>query len=137
MKVRMRLVRITAPSFPLGTWGRLYLPGFSCVTVERPWLNNEPFISCIPAGVYPVRWSKFWNGGYDTLQICDVPGRSEIKVHKARWPEDVEGCVGVGTTIAVYLERLGIIGQTEALNGFLEAAKQSSPTEIEIVYEIA
>lgn len=131
----MKLVRITAPSFPLGTWGRLFLQGFSCVTVERPWLNNQPFISCIPAGVYKVGWSTFWKGGYETLEILDVPDRTEIKVHKAIWPEHVEGCVGVGTTIAVHEGRLGILGQSEALKGFLEAATRTQPTEIEIVYE--
>jgi hypothetical protein len=131
----MRLVRITGPSFPLGQWGRLSLPGFSCVTVERPWLNNEPFISCIPAGVYPIRWAKFWRGGYETIEICEVPHRTEIKVHKAIWPEHVEGCVGVGTRIAVHEGRLGILGQSEALEGFLEAAKRASPELIEIVYE--
>jgi hypothetical protein len=131
----VKLLRTTGPSFPLGTWGRLYLPGFSCVTVERPWLNNQPFISCIPPGIYPVKWATFWKGGYDTIEILDVPDRTEIKVHKAIWPEHVEGCVGIGTSIAVYKERLGILGQTEALGSFLEAARAANPTTIEIAYE--
>jgi len=41
----------------MGTFGELKLWNdmelvFTAYTVERPWLNNTPFKSCIPAGNY-------------------------------------------------------------------------------------
>ena len=30
-----------------------------CVTLERPWLNNEPMASCIPEGLYDCKRERF------------------------------------------------------------------------------
>ena len=81
-----------------GTFGRLLFPsGISLYTVERPWINNAPRISCIPEGEYSLVPKQFFRGGYQTYELVEVPGRSHILIHIANWPHEVEGCIGVGT----------------------------------------
>ena len=70
-----------------------------CYTIELPWRNNEPKLSCIPAGVYTVtkRYSqKFkWH-----LHLQDVPGRSYILIHPANNAEiELQGCIAPVTIL--------------------------------------
>lgn len=64
-------------------------------TLERPWLDNHPFISCIPPGQYQIkrRWSaKLKNH----LKILNVPGRTNILIHAGNLYIQTEGCVLAG-----------------------------------------
>lgn len=87
-----------------GVFGRLIFPdGWWCYTVERPWLDNKPMVSCIPDGVYSLglRYSptvqRITRGRYsEGWEIQDVDGRTYIMIHPANWPTDLNGCVGVG-----------------------------------------
>jgi hypothetical protein len=83
---------------PMGTLGRLTIDGSNgFFTVERPWLDNKAFESCIPQGVYTCR--RYSSAKYpDTFEVCDVPERSKILIHTANWPDDVQGCIGLGLT---------------------------------------
>lgn len=97
---------------PFGTYGKLKFPnGEEFYTVERPWLNNEPNISCIPEGIYELglRYSpvvKRTTGGEFTegWEVMDVPNRSYIMLHPANWPNDVQGCIGVGKDLIMLAE---------------------------------
>lgn len=77
----------------MGTFGKLTLQGKEvCCTVERPWMDNLPFKSCIPAGIYdihPVNSPKFG----ETYQVIDVEGRTHILIHKANKPSELHGCI--------------------------------------------
>ena len=69
---------------------------WSCFTLELPWLNNKPQISCIPKGKYPcfrVKSSKFG----DTFEIANVPCRMGILFHAGNSKKDTKGCVLLGT----------------------------------------
>lgn len=101
---------------PDGTFGRLTLPcGWSCFTVERPWLDNRPRESCIPDGVYrmsrrrsPVV-ERTSDGDYlEGWEVCDVPGRSYIMIHPGNWPHNFKGCIGVGRSYAVIQGTTGV-----------------------------
>lgn len=76
-----------------GTFGTLSLGEVTVYTVERPWLDNQPFISCISAGKYSCRPRRFFRGGYDAYEVTDVPGRTHILFHKANWPHELAGCI--------------------------------------------
>lgn len=77
-----------------------------CVTLELPWLNNEPNASCIPEGTYhciPHNSAAHPN----VWEITGVPGRSDILIHIGNFPADSKGCVLAaqsfsGMTAAVY-----------------------------------
>lgn len=70
-----------------------------CVTLEPPWLANCPFVSCIPTGWYRAFRSRYEKGGYDTWELADVPGRTEIKPHIGNFYTQTDGCqlLGHGT----------------------------------------
>lgn len=84
-----------------GVFGTMRVNGMSFYTVEEQNLQNQRSISCIPAGTYVCKRSRYHKGDYDTFEITNVPNRSRILFHVANTEEDVEGCVGVGLSIAV------------------------------------
>ena len=72
------------------------LPDLVLHTVERPWLNNAPHVSCIPAGTYPVQFAFSERWARLVPMVLDVPFRSLIEIHVANIAKDVEGCIGPG-----------------------------------------
>ena len=110
----MNLVLARFASAPTATFGRLLAPGFSCFTVERPWADNRRWISCIPVGTYPLRPARFVRGGYNTLEVTGVPGRSAILIHKGNLPTDVQGCVALGTGLGVVDRQWAVTGSAAA-----------------------
>lgn len=82
--------------------------GWFCYTMERPWLDNQNSISCIPEGTYKLhkRYSPIVNrtsrGEFtEGWEITNVVDRTYIMFHVANWATtDLEGCVGVGDRIA-------------------------------------
>lgn len=88
---------------PSGTWGRLWVEGPDvadslCLhTLEPPWRDNQPRVSCIPAGQYPLVLGRYQRGGYPTYEVEGVPGRDAIKLHAANWARELEGCIAPGT----------------------------------------
>ncbi|UCC71270.1 MAG: hypothetical protein JSV86_12860 [Gemmatimonadota bacterium] len=119
---------------PFGTYGELFLPEFSCLTVERPWMDNRPNISCIPPGVYKVSPTMF-RGLYKTLEVEGVPGRSLIKIHKANVPDDLRGCIGLGTSWGWLRGSLAVNASASAFNAFWSVWTKESPQHIEIRYK--
>jgi len=80
--------------FKEGTNGQLSVDGkLICHTIELPWRNNTPCVSCIPEGVYPLvkRYSTHFR---DHLLVRQVPGRSFILFHSASNAlQDLKGCI--------------------------------------------
>lgn len=64
------------------------------VTLERPWLNNQVSISCIPEGRYLVHRDK--NGRFQYYRLESVNGRTDIEFHGGVIPTHSEGCILVG-----------------------------------------
>lgn len=116
-----------------GTFGKMLFPdGWWCYTVERPWLDNKPRVSCIPDGVYSLglRYSptvsRITRGRYqEGWEIQDVPGRTYIMVHPANWPTDLLGCMGVGKTYT----------ELQAHDGLLHKAVTHSQSTFDEVME--
>ena len=74
------------------TNGTLTLPdGQEFDTLERPWLNNQTSISCIPAGHY--KFTRDTHGRFQWFRVLDVPGRTNIEFHTGSKPEHSEGCI--------------------------------------------
>ena len=66
-----------------------------CLTLERPWRDNAPGVSCIPAETYLVQRTKTPIHG-KTWQLVDVRGRTAILIHSGNTERDVEGCIMLG-----------------------------------------
>ena len=98
------------------TLGRLKIDDLELWTIERPWLNNIPFKSCIPTGQYKVRRTNSPRFGPDTWQVQDVPDRTHILFHVANTSADVVGCIGCG--ISLYPDLNGVGNSRKAMAKF-------------------
>lgn len=87
--------------FPDGTNGKLESEDkFICNTIELPWNENQPKVSCIPEGKYFIKKrysSKFkWH-----MEIADVPNRSLILLHPANNAmQELLGCIAPVTKLS-------------------------------------
>ena len=65
-------------------------------TLENPWMNNKPWISCIPAGDYALKRKHSGKFGA-TWELFTVDGRTDILIHAGNTEKDTSGCILVGT----------------------------------------
>lgn len=80
------------------TMGELYVNGqLVAMTLEKPWRDNEPFVSSIPEGDYGaiLRYDKS-RDGFFTIQLRDTSYRPGIQIHVGNQPSDTTGCILVG-----------------------------------------
>lgn len=93
----------------MGTFGTLACAGLPTIyTVERPWADNEPNVSCIPAGTYTLRLrqspmiTRVTRGDYTHgWEVTGVPGRSYIMLHPANTAAELQGCIAPGLALGV------------------------------------
>ena len=111
-------------STPFGVFGRLTVRGFECYTVERPWLGNRPWVSCIPAGGYGIGRKRYNRGGYDALEVEGVPERSSILIHVGNTMDDVQGCIAVGGGLGYINGKWAVIGSRVAFAALMDATSE-------------
>lgn len=109
----------------IGTFGTMYCNGKPvCKTVEREWLNNEPNVSCIPAGQYRIEWHGSHKYGRRIHLIAPSLGvtvkgssqRTHCLFHPANLPHELEGCIAPGEFFL--RERWGVGSSKNALRNF-------------------
>jgi len=127
----MKLVRVALNQ--IATYGVL-IQGDTpfAVTLERPWLDNRPNVSCIPAGHYEchrVQSPKFG----DTFEIANVHGRSSILFHKGNIMDDSHGCVLIGESFNPVLGKSGITRSGDGFAEFLSLLRMTDRFPLEIV----
>lgn len=109
----MKLMRVTYTDE--GTFGVL-LNNFGfplCVTLENPWMQNKPFISCIPPGqyeVWPINSPKFGA----TWEVTPVVDRTHILFHRGNTHIDTHGCILIGERFGMLSGRPAILGSNTA-----------------------
>ncbi|HKV74593.1 MAG TPA: DUF5675 family protein [Gemmatimonadales bacterium] len=81
----------------VGTFGRFVIPdGSTLYSLELPWKNNAPQVSCIPAGHYDLQ-RRYSNSHHcEVFEIMAVPDRTDVEIHWGNWIKDTLGCVLVG-----------------------------------------
>ena len=121
MSVIVRLQRFAYT--PMGAFGKLRVGLFECYTVERPWKQNRPNVSCIPSGVYELKLGRYHRGGYDAYEVLDVPERELIKIHKANLATEVLGCIAPGFELGCLDGRWAVLRSTDAFNAFMQAMR--------------
>lgn len=87
--------------------GSFYADGeFICYSLERPWADNKPFVSCIPKGVYTLEPHEY-KGKINTFALVNEElgvthwqenhsTRYAILIHPANRPEELAGCIAPG-----------------------------------------
>ena len=84
-----------------GTIGAFSISGrFVCFCIERPWLDNERNVSCIPEGMYALDWRNSPKFG-KRLHVLDVPDRSHILIHVGNAQDESLGCLMPATTVGI------------------------------------
>lgn len=84
-----------APDHTLGALVALDQRGnllHTCITLELPWRDNAPQISCIPEGLYQVAARKSDKFGYH-YHVLDVPAREWILFHPGTYTRQLRGCI--------------------------------------------
>ena len=102
---------------------------YQCKTLELPYKNNKPDVSCIPEGVYTVK--KITRpDGRPGLHIQDVPGRTKILIHTGNYAAgdhpDILGCILVGLKYSYVNsdQYLDIADSTPAFNALYKILPQ-------------
>ena len=81
---------------PWGTYGELSVGAFKCKTLELPWLNNRPSMSCIPEGKYKIKKVFWYTKGKYVYEIQKVTDRLGIFFHSANYTSQLKGCIALG-----------------------------------------
>ena len=116
-----------------GTRGLLLMDGFWCHTLELPWRDNRPNVSCIPPGEYPlrkVRARRAIGGRRDLYLVEDVPGRSGILLHAGNLAGDPAmgyrrhswGCPLLGRHAGVLDGQRAVLASRPAVRDFMAIA---------------
>ena len=111
----MKSIVLTRCPLPDKTAGQIIVDGHSFKTLERPWLNNEPFVSCIPPGNYIVKRDK--TGNHQFYSITDVVNRTNIEIHVANKVNELLGCIALG---ASFDDEYNLLNSAAACDRFLE-----------------
>lgn len=101
---------------------------FLAYTLERPWVDNERNISCIPWGWYLCNKHISPRFG-ETLHVNPVARRAGIIFHGGNTTKDTQGCIllGLDTTWKGTVRR-----STDALWVFREKIKDIDKVVLEI-----
>ena len=89
------------------TIGRLKVGESFFWSVERPWKDNEPFVSCIPDGEYRLIRRDSPRFGPNVWEVADVPNRTHILIHVGNTSNDVVGCIALGKSLFSELSGVG------------------------------
>lgn len=134
---------VRAASTDQGTPGVLTFGANAVHTLELPWRNNAPQLSCIPPGNYLLRWQRSPKMGM-CYHLQNVPGRANVLVHSANLAGDstlgyitqLHGCIapcmryGTMRNAAGKMQFAGLVSRT-ALNLF-NAFGSTAPITLEI-----
>jgi len=90
----------------VATFGQLFVNGrHFAFSLEREWKNNQPNISCIPAGTYDLVWHQSPKFGEvvalssPSLGVHVTGGalRNYVYFHSGNTVEDTTGCILLGS----------------------------------------
>lgn len=116
-----------------GTFGLLTLPNGDCLyTCELTWNDNEPFMSCIPEGIY--RCIPSAHNGRPSWLLVDVPGRDDIMIHSANLPKQLQGCIAPGLRMGRLYGNRAVLASKDAMKQ-LEKFFLKKEFELEIIYK--
>ncbi len=150
-----RLIIVRDPSTDQGTPGTAELvhpagielwTGFS---LELPWRDNAPEISCVPVGLYIAHLRPTSKFGYALYQLDNVPNRVACEIHIGNWAgdvslgfkSDVEGCTILGTSHAQLDPaghrgpQLAVANSTTAFKAFMQASNGAAVIEVQYCWK--
>ena len=126
-----------------GTLGKLHLGGDKRLwTMECPWKDNAPELSCIPRGTYTIRLHHSPSKGKCfRLDPDQVAPRTEILIHTGNWAGDSTmgyrtdslGCILPGSRPAFDGDgQLMVASSRLAMNGLFDWLADEAETHLVI-----
>lgn len=116
-----------------------------CVTLERPWIDNnddgkrDRGVSCIQAGTYVAKRRKDSPKHGEVFELQDVPDATNIQIHAANLPDELEGCIALGTAFGQVQRKQdanalpGIVSSKAALAAFMRRMEGVDAFSLSIV----
>jgi hypothetical protein len=110
-----------------------------CLTLERPWENNEPNVSCVPTGIYGMELDMRHPGTkneYLVWELRGVEGRSQIQIHPGNKVSHSLGCILPASTLTAKGENLFGASSRTAFKTFMaKMGEEKTKAEIMIIDE--
>lgn len=129
-----------------GTFGELFIDDeHFCYTVESPWKDNKPFVSCVPDGQYAL--APFNSPKYSfTYQLVNSQlnvyaqkahckrdsDRYACEFHVANYPDNVKGCIGVGEDLGAHCDKWMVTNSLVTMNKLRSVLRSGHATVIKI-----
>lgn len=102
--------------------------------LERPWINNQSNISCIPAGTYQCEFmTRSGSGKYRNVYwVRGIPGRSGILIHSGNVVDHTLGCLIIGERRGELAGKPAVLSSKTALRHLVDDMGKQ-PFELTIV----
>jgi hypothetical protein len=101
------------------------------VTLERPWLDNTPNLSCIPVGIYQCKRLVSPHFGR-TYEVTGVYSREHILFHAGNTEKDTQGCIIVAEEFGQINGKGAVLDSKKGFNEFLSIVQGVSEFELTI-----
>lgn len=89
------------------------------LTLENPWKDNTPNISCIPVGIYECKMVD--SPRFDvTYEVKDVEGRTHILFHSGNTEKSTRGCILLGNMLGELEGEPAILNSRVTVDRFME-----------------
>ena len=98
-----------------------YMPVRSKIfwTIEKPWKNNIPFLSCIPCGLYECTPHVSPRHGR-VIKLKNVPKRTHILFHVGNTSDDITGCIAGGYRLGRLNNKIAVLDSRKAFTLLME-----------------
>lgn len=114
--------------------------GLQLVTVEKSWRGNQPFISCVPDGLYALvrhngtKYQDTWVLSGGSVAPVPTPGfqRSTCAFHVGNRERNVTGCIAPGVWFAGATDQDRAVRSSEIAMGLLRDALDGIEGELEL-----
>lgn len=126
----------------MGTFGKLYIQDKVFYTVESPWKDNEPFLSCVPLGEYSLipytserygQTFKLVNVNNHVYPDPSEPGdRFGIIIHVGNTKDDITGCIAVGLGLGYIDDKWAVTSSRLAMQDLKDLWHKERPLRITI-----
>lgn len=136
------MIKLTRAYLPdnSATFGRIEINDTALYTLEPPWQQNEPSVSCIPEGVYPLQLRESpvvrrSSGGefFEGWEVTRVESRRFIMFHVGNWVSDTDGCILVGESFSWHPQKGPMISNSaKGFKKFMLALANRDFWDIEI-----
>lgn len=84
-------------------------------TLENPWIDNKPYVSCVPPDSYVCE--KFNGMRFkDVWQLMGVIDRSSILIHHGNTENDTSGCILVGMNAGYLHGEIAVLESRDAMD---------------------